>query len=104
MTVVLDASVVIWALVDPTTEGEWALALMETEALACPQIVITEAANVPRRLEHAGIISTSKATDSLSALVQLNVSLYSFIPYAQRIRALRYNTTCNDASYVALAE
>lgn len=89
---------------DSSAEGDWASALVETEPLACPQIVITEAANVLRRLEHAGIILTSRATDGLNALLRLNISLYPFIPYAQRTWELRHNVTCYDASYVALAE
>lgn len=55
---------------------------MENEPLACPQIAMTEASNVLRRLEVAGIISTQKATEGLNALVRLDVDLHPFTPYA----------------------
>ena len=104
MTVVLDASVVISALVDSTPEGRWAASLMETESLACPHIVMPEVANVLRRLEVAGIISASNATEGLNTLTRLNVELYPFIPFARQIWSLRHNMTCYDAFYVAVAE
>ena len=104
MTLVLDASVVISALVDSTPESIWAGYLIETETLACPQIVIPEVANVLRRLESAGLITTFKASEALKALIRLNVELHPFIPFASRIWSLRNNITCYDACYVALAE
>ena len=104
MTVVLDASVALSAVVDSNHEGRWAVALVESESLACPEIMKVEVANGLRRMEIEGIISASKASQGLNALVRLDVEMYSFIPFAQRIWSLRHNVTRYDACYVALAE
>ncbi len=80
------------------------MALVESESLACPEIMKVEVANGLRRMEFEGIISASKASQGLNALVRLDVEMYSFIPFAQRIWSLRHNVTCYDACYVALAE
>lgn len=104
MTVVLDASVVLSALVDSTHEGRWAASLMETESLACPQITMAEVSNVLRRMEVAGIISSASAVESLNTLIRLDIESHPFVPYAHRIWSLRHNLTCYDAWYVAVAE
>ena len=104
MTVVLDASVVLSALVDSTHEGRWAASLMATESLACPQIIMAEVSNVLRRMEVARIITSARAVESLNTLIRLEFEPHPFVPYAQRIWSLRHNLTCYDAWYVAVAE
>ena len=69
-----------------------------------PELVMVEASNILRRLERAGELSRRAASGGHSDLLQLDVALFPFAPYAQRVWALRHNLTSYDAWYVALAE
>ena len=104
MTTVIDASVLISALVDFGPEGEWAEAAVSKGALAAPELALPEATNSLRRLELAGEISRVEANSAYQDLLGLNVRLYSFRPFAERVWDLRANLTSYDAWYVALAE
>ena len=57
-----------------------------------------------RRLEIAGEISDFEATSSHRNLLQLDLELFPFASFAERVWALRGNLTSYDAWYVALAE
>ena len=92
------------ALVDSGHEGEWAETAVAAGHLAGPELVLAEATNVLRRLEHAGEVSGLEASASQRSLLQLDVELYPFAPFAERVWALRGNLTSYDAWYVALAE
>ena len=104
MTVVADASVLVAALVDSGHEGKWAESVVAAGHLAGPELVLAEATNVLRRLERAGEVSGLEASASQRSLLQLDVELYPFAPFAERVWALRGNLTSYDAWYVALAE
>ena len=69
-----------------------------------PELVLVESSNVIRRLELVGDITDSVATTTHRNLVRLDVRLYPFTPFADRIWELRNNLTAYDAWYVALAE
>ena len=62
------------------------------------------AANFLRRLELAGDLSRLEAGSAHRDLLRLDIDLYPFAPFAERVWALRSNLTCYDAWYVALAE
>ena len=49
-------------------------------------------------------ITTAEANAAHEDLMQLNIELFSFEPFAERIWELRHNVTSYDAWYVALAE
>jgi predicted nucleic acid-binding protein len=49
-------------------------------------------------------ISTPEANAARNDLMQLDISLFPFEPFADRIWELRNNVTSYDAWYVALAE
>lgn len=104
MTVVVDASVLVAALVDSGYEGQWAESAVAEGSLAGPELVLVEASNILRRLEQAGEISQSEATSAYRDLLRLDLNLFSFAPFADRVWALRSNLTSYDAWYVALAE
>ena len=104
MTVVIDASALVAALVDSGTEGAWAESLIADGQLVGPELVLAEASNILRRLEQAGSISRIEATASHNDLLQLDIELFPFAPFAGRVWELRGNLTCYDAWYVALAE
>ena len=101
---VIDASALVAALVDSGPERAWAESLIADGQLVGPELVLAEASNILRRLEQAGSISRIEATASHNDLVQLDIELFPFAPFAERVWELRGNLTCYDAWYVALAE
>ncbi len=101
---VIDAPALVAAVVDSGPEGIWAESLVEAEQLAGPELVLAEASNILRRLEQAGNISRIEATASHNDLMQLDIELFPFAPFAERVWELRNNLTSYDAWYVALAE
>ena len=64
MTVVVDASVLVAAMVDSGREGTWAESAVAEGALAGPQLALAEATNILRRLERAGDIIVAPAQSS----------------------------------------
>jgi predicted nucleic acid-binding protein len=104
VTIVVDASVMVAALIDAGEEGQWAEALIAGGALAAPVLLLVEVANVLRRLERQEEISTLEANSAYRDLLQLDVELFPYEPVAARIWELRRNLTSYDAWYVALAE
>lgn len=104
MTVALDASVVVAALVDSGGNGGWAESVIADGSLVGPELVLVEATNILRRLERAAHISKLEATSSQRDLLRLDMQLYPFAPFAERVWSLRDNLTAYDAWYVALAE
>ena len=104
MTVVVDASVVVAALVDSGPEGRWAESVVGADTLAAPELVQVEATNILRRLESRGKISRIEANGAQRDLLRLDVELVPFAPFADRVWKLRRNVTCYDAWYVAVAE
>ena len=104
MTVVVDASVLVAALVDSGREGKWAESVVAEGHLAGPELALAEVSNVLRRLERAGQISRLEAASAHGDLLRLDIELFPFAPFAERVWALRGNLTSYDAWYVALAE
>ena len=104
MTVVVDASLVVAALVDSGDEGGWAESVLAEGSTAGPELVLPEATNILRRLERAGWISRLEATSSYRDLLRLDMTLFPFAPFAERVWELRHTLTSYDAWYVALAE
>jgi len=102
--VVIDASALVAALVDSGSDGRWATSLIAREGLAAPEMLLAEVCNVLRRLELSGRLSTAEATLAYGDLQRLNLELFPFSPFAQRVWDLRGNVTSYDAWYVALAE
>lgn len=103
MTVV-DGSVLVAALVDSGVDGRWAEAVLADEELASPELALVETANVLRRLERAGRISRFEAVGAHRDMLRLDVEMFPFRPFAERVWELRDNLTSYDAWYVAVAE
>lgn len=78
--------------------------MLSEDELASPELVLVESANILRRLELAGKISRVDASDAYSDLLHLNLELFPFAPFAERVWELHDSLTCYDAWYVALAE
>ena len=104
MSTVIDSSVVIAALVDSGPHGDWAEEVLASGWLLAPELVRAEATNIFRRLERAKLITTPEANAAQDDLMQLDIDLFPFEPFAGRIWELRHNVTSYDAWYVAIAE
>lgn len=92
------------ALVDTGPQGAWAETVLAGGSLYAPELLLAEATNVFRRLERAKLITTAEANAARNDLMQLDIDLSPFEPFADRIWELRHNVTSYDAWYVALAE
>ena len=101
---VVDASVIVSALLDSASDGCWAEAEIARGSLAGPELVLARASNILRRLELAGDMSRPEVASAHRDLLRLDIDLCPFAPFAERAWALRDNLTCYDAWYVALAE
>jgi predicted nucleic acid-binding protein len=104
VTLVIDASAVVAALVDDGPDGQWAETLVGREPLAAPYLMQVEAANILRRAVLAGQLSDDAAALAHDDLLALRVDLFPYEPFARRVWQLRHNITSYDGWYVALAE
>lgn len=101
---VVDASVLAAALLDSGPDGTWAERQVGSFDLAAPHLALVEASNVVRRATLLGEISETDGALAHVDLVDLDVSLFPFDPFARRIWELHKAVTAYDAWYVALAE
>jgi predicted nucleic acid-binding protein len=104
MRIVIDASVVVAALVDTGKSGIWSEEMVANNELIAPELLLIECTNVLRRLERFGDISVPQASAAQLDLLLLNVQLLPFFPLADRVWELRHNLSSYDATYVAVAE
>jgi predicted nucleic acid-binding protein len=104
MTVVLDASTVVAALIDTGPDGEWAEQFLALTDLAAPHLMPAEVTNIVRRTLMKGLITSDVASLALADLDAIQVQLFEFSTFASRVWELRDNVTSYDAWYVALAE
>ena len=102
--VVVDASVLVAAVMDTGAHGDWARMITAERHLLAPQLAPIEAGNVLRRAELARKISSPEATAGYRDIVDFPIDLLNFEPFAPRIWELRLNLTTYDAWYVACAE
>lgn len=101
---VIDASLVVAALVDTGRDGTWAHELLGTDQLAAPHLMPVEVANILRRAVLNGDLSADSAALAHADLLALRMDLFPYGPFSTRVWELRANLTCYDAWYVALAE
>jgi predicted nucleic acid-binding protein len=104
VSTVVDASVLVSALIDDGPYGQWAESIIAAGSLHAPELAHVEVANTLRRLERAKDITAAEANAAYEDLMQLKLELFSFEPFADRIWELRHNLTSYDAWYVAVAE
>ena len=104
MTLVVDAGLVVAALLDSGPDGTWAEKQLAADHLAAPHLMPVEAANVLRRAALAGEVSEDTASMAYADLLALRVELFPYEPFASRVWDLRMNVTAYDAWYVAVAE
>ena len=104
MSVIVDSSVVVAALVDTSSHGEWAEQILEDHDLYAPEHLRVEAANMLRRLERGKEVSEQEANAAFEDLIELQVELHAFEVFSERVWELRNNVSIYDGWYVALAE
>jgi len=104
LTLVVDSSVVVAALIDSRRTGRWAEELVFSSDLVAPHIMPIEVANILRRASQRDQVSKDSAALAHADLLDLRVSLVPYESVADRAWELRDNLTMYDACYVATAE
>jgi predicted nucleic acid-binding protein len=101
---VLDTSVLLAVLIDPTPDRALVRRLSEDGDLHAPHLIDIEVLHALRGLVRAGKITADRAADARTDFDDLTITRYGHEPLADRIWALRENLTAYDAAFVALAE
>ena len=104
MTLVVDASVVVAALIDGGETGRWAEGVLLSDHVVAPHLMPVEVANILRRSVQGEEVSRDSASLAHADLQDLRVELFPYAAVASRAWDLRENLTLYDAWYVALAE
>jgi predicted nucleic acid-binding protein len=104
MTIVVDSSVVVAALIDSGPVGQWAEEQLSSAPLAAPQLMPVEAANILQRSTLTAEISADVASLAHEELGTMPIDLFPYSLVASRVWEMRANVTAYDAWYVALAE
>ena len=91
-------------LLDVGPVGRWAAEALTGTELFAPTLMPFECANVIRRQEISGAVSSDQAALAHADLLDLSVDLWPYDSLADRVWELRSNLSSYDASYVALAE
>jgi predicted nucleic acid-binding protein len=104
VTIVVDSSVVVAALVDSGSDGSWARTGLRGQELAAPAHLYVEVSNVLRRAVVTGRLGREVGAMAHADLVRMPVTSFPFEPLAERVWALHGAVTSYDAAFVALAE
>jgi predicted nucleic acid-binding protein len=104
VTFVVDASAAVALVSQAVGTGPWVRRAVAAEALAAPELMLFEAANLLRRLVLRGGRDAASASLAHADLLAMSVERYPYSFMARRAWQLRDNLTLFDASYVALAE
>jgi len=101
---VVDASVLVVALLDDGEAGRRARSRLRGEQLCAPAIIDLEVISAVRRLLVADAVTTSRADAAVVDLAALPVERVLHRRLLHRCWALRHTVMPYDAAYVALAE
>lgn len=101
---VCDASALIALALDAGPDGSWVAETISDSRLVAPGLAAWEAANIIRRHELAGIVSSDQAVQAHADLLDLTIEFWPYELLSERAWSLRRNLPIYDASYVALAE
>ncbi len=102
--IVVDASVVVSALVHDGDDGVRVRARLRGERIVAPHLLDIEATSAWRRLQASGNLDDRRARLAIEDLRQLRVDRVSHLPLLDRCWELRHSLTTYDAAFVALAE
>ena len=103
MTLVVDASCVVAALLETDIRGEWAREILLTDELVAPELILAEVGGVLRKLDLSNGISQLEAAAAHRDLLLMDIQLFPYAPLAKRVWQLRGNITTFDAAYISLA-
>ena len=98
---VVDASVLVEALVDSGHDGRWAESVIAQGGLASPELALVESANILRRLAQSGHLSRVEAALAFRSLLRLDVELFPFMPFAERVWELGGTLPKANQGYLA---
>ncbi len=101
---VIDASVLVVALVDDGEDGMNARERLQGSTLAAPELIDLEVLSVLRRHVAAGLTTDHRGEEAMVDLMDLPLRRAPHGPLLRRCWELRHNFTTYDACYVALAE
>jgi predicted nucleic acid-binding protein len=103
--IVVDASVLVAALVDDGSLGRQArAALREDRHWAAPAHLVIEVAGALRGLELGRRVAARRAAEAVDALGELVIDSVELTALLSRVWELRRNLSAYDAAYVAAAE
>ena len=102
--VVVDAGVLLVALVDDGDDGASVRTRLRGERLAAPELIDLEVTSALRGLTRSGQVLPRRADLALDDLESIPLRRASHRRLVRRCWELRDNLTPYDASYVALAE
>ena len=74
------------------------------ETLHTPHLIDLEIVQVLRRYVRSGVITTERAAEALSDLIDFPLTRYPHFILLTRIWEMRHDLTAYDAAYLALAE
>ena len=103
MSLVVDASCVVAALVDGEENGIWAREILQADDLVAPELMLVEVGSVLRKLQLSKRLSQFEAAGAHRDLLRMKIRHFPYAPLATLVWQLRENITTFDASYVALA-
>jgi predicted nucleic acid-binding protein len=104
VTLVVDASVVVAALIDDGEVGRWARPVLARRDVSAPHLMAFEVANILRRVALRGDASDDVVTLAHADLLDTTIEYVGYDVVATRAWELRQAVTLYDAAYVALAE
>lgn len=104
-TLVVDASFVMVLLTNSSDAvTTWANDLIDGAVLVAPHLMPVEVTSALRSTERREILTPEQAALTHQDLIELDVELHPFEPFASRVWALRHSVSPYDAWYLALAE
>ena len=103
MTVV-DAPVVVSALLVDRPEGEAARQALRSDAAHAPHLLDVEVTSAVRRWVLAGRFGVEEARSSIRDLADLAITRHGHEPLLDRVLELRDAVSAHDGTYVAPAE
>ncbi|MEU6858888.1 type II toxin-antitoxin system VapC family toxin [Glycomyces sp. NPDC046736] len=102
--IIVDASVVVSALISFTEPHRRLREELEQQELAAPSHLNLEVMSVLRKYSRRKAVTEERTAMALVDLAQLPVERVPVAAFETRIWELRHNMTPYDAAYVALAE
>jgi predicted nucleic acid-binding protein len=102
--IVVDASALLELLLQTEAAKAVEARLFDGSTLHAPHVLDLEVAQVLRRYERIGDLSSQRGRAALDVLGAFRIERYPHYLFLSRVWSLRANVTAYDACYLALAE